>query len=111
MDPAAAGEMNVGSTGSSKLECAGHVPLLTGSQTARNGLSFGLKFSSEKQQELYSLWHPPWAPVQWKVSFSEASGRLRGPCWLLPSKTSNPSWLQKLPSTEDVWAVELHHQH
>jgi len=48
VDPAASGEINVGSTWLPKLERTGHVPLLTGPQTARNGLSFGLQFLSEK---------------------------------------------------------------
>lgn len=48
VDPAATGEIDDNVLPTFKLECAGHVPLLTGSQTARNGLSCGLKFSSEK---------------------------------------------------------------
>lgn len=52
--------MNMGSTRFSKLECTGHVPLLTGSQTAGSGLSFGLQFSTGTALPR----HPPWTPAQ-----------------------------------------------
>lgn len=51
-DPAASGELNIGTMWFCKLECTGHIPLLKGSQTARNGLSFGLQFSSWKKVSL-----------------------------------------------------------
>lgn len=63
---------NTGSTRFSKLECTGHVPLLTGSQTAGSGLSFGLQFSSGTALPL----PPSLDTSSGDVSFGEASGRL-----------------------------------
>lgn len=73
-----------------------------GSQTARNSLSFGLPVSFTKIAPLEpcSLRHPLWAWAWQNDSFSEASGRLRGPSRL--QSTTSLSWMQELHSMEET---------
>lgn len=114
-DPTTSGEMNVGSIWLSKLECTGHTPLLMGSQTGRNGLSFIVYNFHLKNSTSGTIL--PLAPSLGTSSVESLlqQGLRQAQRTRLAStqflSTSSPSRLQKLPSREGVWAVELHHQH